>query len=188
MKQVTCQLQSITPYSQSRPHNEPKLNKEIAEDYEARTWKHRLHVDKASNEIFIPAIAMKNAISEAAKYLNMQIPGKGKSTYTKHFEAGVMPMTDKFLLGIKPDDVEGERLFLNSDGRRNGGTRVWKTYPIIPHWEIEATFAILDDVITEDIFRKVLEGAGQFIGIGRWRPRNNGMNGRFGIGRLDWTE
>ena len=28
----------------------------------------------------------------------------------------------------------------------------------------------------------------QFIGIGRWRPRNNGMYGRFTVDKVDWKE
>ncbi len=33
--------------------------------------------------------------------------------------------------------------------------------------------SMLDDIIDQDVFRVHLEDAGQFIGIGRFRPRNN---------------
>lgn len=85
---ATVTLTSQSPYSQSKPHSTPKLNKENANDYEARTWHQRLHVD--AEGVVIPAMAFKNCLSEAAKFTSKQIPGKGKATYTKHFDAGVL--------------------------------------------------------------------------------------------------
>jgi hypothetical protein len=179
-------LKSLSPYSQSRPHVTPKLDKEGADAYEQRTWKERLHTD-ANGEVFIPHAAFKNCLSEAAKYLSLQIPGKGKSTYTKHFEAGVMVLTPT-PLGIHKDEVTGETLYLNADGVRGSGKRVWRTMPLIPSWKGEVEFVVLDPTITEEVFRKVLEEAGRLIGIGRYRPRNNGIYGRFAIEKLVWTD
>ena len=119
------------------------------------------------------------------------MPSKGKATYTKNFEAGVMVATPASL-GINRDEVEMEALFLPSDGRRGGPKRVMKYYPIIPEWETEAEFVILDETVlqtsakdkTRTVFQDVLEGAGQFIGLGRFRPRNNGFYGRFNVGSI----
>lgn len=81
--------------SHSKPHCTPKPSKENAEDYEARTWQNRLHYDDEG--VYIPAMMLKNTIAAAAKFLSISIPGKGKSTYTKHFEAGVL-VTDQIPL------------------------------------------------------------------------------------------
>lgn len=184
MKKVIATLKSCSPYSQSRHHSEPKLEKESPKDYELRTWRYRLHTDKNGN-VYIPPMAFKNCIAEAAKYLSIQIPGKGKSTYTKHFEAGVLVM-DPVYLGIKADEVKGELLFLNADGKRGGGKRVDKMYPYIPEWQQDVTFYILDETITKDVFIEHLDQAGKFIGIGRFRPRNNGFYGRFEVLNVQW--
>lgn len=184
MKCAIATMESVSPYSQSRPHNLAKLDRENSADYEERTWRNRLHVNEAGN-VFIPPMAFKNCLSEAAKFLSLQIPGKGKATYTKHFEAGVLVM-DGLELPIKAEDAVGETLFLNADGKRGSGTRVWKTYPVIHAWEGDVTFWVLDETITEDVFRRVLTEAGNFIGIGRWRPRNNGMYGRFAVKAISW--
>lgn len=185
MKTAIAKLASVSPYSQSRHYTTEKLNKELARDYEARTWRDRLHADE-NGEVFIPPMSFKNCLSEAAKFLGVQIPGKGKSTYTKHFEAGVL-VTDALRLGIKRDDVKGEWLFVPSDGIRGSGKRVDKCFPIIPQWSGEVTFYVLDDTITEDVFKHHLEQAGAFIGIGRFRPRNNGFYGRFKVEALAWN-
>ncbi len=179
-------LKSLSPYSQSRAHVVPKLEKEGADAYEQRTWRHRLHTD-AEGMVFIPHSAFKNCLSEAAKYLSLQIPGKGKSTYTKHFEAGVMVLSPT-PLGVHRDDVEAEVLYLNADGVRGSGKRVWRTMPLIREWRGDVEFLIVDPMITEDVFRQVLDEAGRLIGIGRYRPRNNGIYGRFAVEKLVWSE
>ena len=183
---ATAKLKSISPYSQSKHIREPRKPKETAEDHEKRCWRERMHVDK-EGMVYIPPMAFKNCLSECAKYISLQIPGKSRTTYTKHFEAGVL-VTDFVELGIKETDVEGEWLFLNSNGTRGSGKRVDRCYPVIPNWQGTVVFYVLDETITQEVFAKHLTEAGRFIGIGRFRPRNNGFYGRFEVEELDWRE
>lgn len=185
MPAAVCKLKSVSPYSQSRHYIVPKGDKESPLEYCKRTWREHCHVN-ADGFVVIPPMAFKNALAEAAKYLSITVKGKGKATYTKHFEAGVLVM-DPLVLDIKRDDVEGEWLFLPSDGKRGSGSRVDKCYPIFREWAGTVTFHILDGTITEEIFRQVLEQCGQFIGIGRFRPRNNGYYGRFVVNEIKWV-
>lgn len=185
MKTAIVTIKGVSPYSQSRKYSTEKLEKENPPDYEARTWRDRLHVNEDGN-VFIPPMSFKNCLSEAAKFLAIQIPGKGKSTYTKHFEAGVL-VTDALVLPIKKEDVAGEWLFVPSDGMRGSGKRVDKCFPVIHSWGGEVTFYVLDETVTEDVFKHVLEQAGAFIGIGRFRPRNNGFYGRFKVESVRWS-
>lgn len=184
MKQAIVKLQGVSPYSQSKHYQTEKLSKELHKDYEARTWRDRMHSTE-DGYVFIPPMSFKNCLSEAAKFLSIQIPGKGKSTYTKHFEAGVL-VVDALVLDVKKDEVPGEWLFVPSDGIRGSGKRVEKCFPVIHQWQGEVTFHILDETVTEDVFKSVLEQAGAFIGIGRFRPRNNGFYGRFKVESIKW--
>jgi hypothetical protein len=177
-------LESISPYSQSRFHNVPREDKETADDHERRTWRERLHVNK-DGFVFIPPMSFKNMLSEAAKYLSMQVPGKGKSTYTKHFEAGILCM-DPVVLPFRKADIQEQWLHVPSDGQRGGTKRVLKCFPVIPEWIGDVTFHVLDPAISKDVFRKHLEEGGKFIGIGRFRPRNNGFYGRFQVKDVVW--
>lgn len=184
MKTAVVELKSTSAYSQSRHYTDPpKGDRETSKDYEARTWRERLHVK--DGYVFIPPMSFKNCLSEAAKFLGKQIPGKGKSTYTKHFEAGVLVLEGP-VLPIKKEDVPGEWLFVPSDGVRGSGKRVDKCFPVIPEWKALVTFYILDEAITEQVFTDHLQEAGRFIGIGRFRPRNNGFYGRFSIEGIEW--
>jgi len=187
MDVAKCFLRGISPYSQSKAHFTEKLPKEKADDYEDRTWRERLHVDEESGFVCIPPMAIKNCLSECAKYLSMQVVGKGKNTYTKHFEAGVL-VDRPLCLGIKKEDVKGELLFVSSDGRRGGGTRVRKYFPYIaPNWSGSVQVYLLDGTVTQDVFTTHLEEAGNFIGLGRFRPRNNGFYGRFSVEKIEWS-
>jgi hypothetical protein len=186
---LTATLQSMTPYSQSRHITTLKAGKEGFKDFEERTWKERLHVDE-NGWVFIPPMAFKNCVTEASKYLGMKIPGKQNATFTKHFEAGFFVL-DGLTLPLKPEDIKGEWLYVPSDGKRGGSKRVDKCFPVIHEWKGDVAFHILDETLlssckdddgqTMTVFEHHLREAGKFIGIGRFRPRNNGYYGRFNV-------
>ncbi len=189
MKTATASLKSVSPYSQSRYYEVEHKKGESHRDYETRTWRERMHVNEAGF-VFLPPMCFKNSMSEAAKYLGIKIPGKGKSTFTKHVEAGLL-VVDALVLPIKKEDVPGEWLFVPSDGKRGGGSRVVKCFPVIREWEGDVNFLILDETLLQTIdppglpemtaFEYHLREAGNFIGLGRFRPRNNGFYGRFQV-------
>ncbi len=187
MRVLNVTLRSASPYSQSRHYIKELEQGESQDDNYRRTWRNHLHADK-DGMVFIPPNSLKNCLSEAAKFMSISVPGKGKATYTKNFEAGIM-VAQAASLGVHKDKVEMEALFLPSDGRRGGPKRIMKYYPIIPEWETQAEFIILDETVLQSsvkdkartVFQEVLEGAGRFIGIGRFRPRNNGYYGRFEV-------
>ncbi len=182
-------LKSATPYSQSRnidPLEFPKKPKETHDAAEERLWRNRLHVN-ADGHVFIPATCFENAIREAAKRLAISVPGKGKTLYSKYFEAGIQ-IPEGITLSIKGDDVKGERLFVPSDGRPGGGKRVYKRFPRIDEWEGSLTIYVFDDLIPEAVFRKVLESSGFLVGIGRFRPQNRGFYGRYTVESFTWIE
>jgi hypothetical protein len=186
MHKAICKLKSVSPYGQSKYIQEKKSKNETHADMEERTWRQRMHVTE-TGEVFIPPMAFKNCLSEAAKYKSVQIPGKGKSTYTKHIEAGVMVL-DPLVLPIKAAEVSGLWLHVPSDGRRGGTKRVEKCFPMIPKWEGTVTFMICDELVNEEVFTDHLKDAGMFIGIGFFRPRNNGYWGRFEVESVKWID
>ena len=188
----TAKIQFLSPYCQSRYHSEPKLNKELPDDYEKRTWKNRLHLDEEDGKtIVIPGMAFANCIKEAAKFLGIQIPGKGKATWTKQFEAGIAVL-ENVSTGRTVDQAIEKRMFVPSTGVRGDGRRVMKSYPILaPTPEpviVEVPFIVTNDMITPEVFAHHLMQAGQMIGLGAFRVRNNGIFGRFKVLSIDWQE
>jgi hypothetical protein len=163
-----------------------KPRDETHEQFEERTWKERCHFDK-DDIVFIPPMSFKLCIGEAAKYKGIQIPGRGKERYTKHFEAGIL-VTEPVSLGVKKKDVQGEWQFVPADGKPGGGRRVWKCFPVFDSWEGDISFTVLDDIIDPETFLVHLQDAGQFIGIGRFRPANRGFYGRFLVDSVEWSK
>lgn len=181
MRTYEVSFKSSTPMSQGRSYERevPKQPKEGADDYEKRTWRNRLHINK-NGEVLIPPFAFKNCLDESAKFLSKQIPGKGKATYTKHFQSGVLVL-EPLNLGVKAEEVRGEWRFVPADGVPGSGKRVHKCFPVIDEWGGKVTFHVLDETITEDVLREHLEQAGLFIGVGSFRARNRGIWGRFEV-------
>jgi hypothetical protein len=157
------------------------------DDWEKKMWRETCNYRKKDKRIIIPPRALKLCVEATAKYLSIQIPGKGKATYTKHFRSGVM-VTDPVVLPQKRDNVQGEWVFVPADGKRGGSARVWKCYPTIEKWKGKATFYILDDTITEAIFEKFLREAGVLTGLGVYRPENGGEHGRFKVTKFVWKK
>jgi len=187
MKIAKFQIVGSGPYSQSRPYIKVKLEGEKEDDCENRTWRERVHAD-TDGRVFIPAMALKNALSEAAKYRAMKIAGQGSKTYTAKFESGVIVGEDMPIEpGFFKDKLECIRLFLPSDGRRGGGKRVWKNMPVFKNWTAQCEVVVIDEVIDEKVFKEHLAIAGKYIGIGYWRPSKNGQWGRFTYEGFSWT-
>ena len=186
MKKAIVRLESRSPYSQSRFHGTEKLEKELADDYERRTWKEKGHFG-SDGIMFVPPTAISGSLKEAAKYLSMQVPGKGKTTYTKHFEAGVL-ITEPLPIGYTRDTISENWVYANADGVKGSGKRVMRCFPTVHEWAGTVEYLILDEIITLPVFEKVLETAGTLIGIGQFRPRNGGYFGRYKGTITEWVD
>lgn len=189
MKIAKVLLEGTTPYSQSKHIDEsvhPFKPKEGKDEYENRNWMHRMHVT-SDGFVEIPSTCFANTLKSAARRLQIQVPGKGKTQYTKYFEAGI-DVASSLILDTKAADVPKDRLFVPSDGRPGGGKRVFRNFPRIDKWSGTVTFYILDDMINESVFTQVLRSAGMLVGIGRFRPENRGFYGRFSVKKVEWIE
>ena len=184
---ATATLTGISPLSQSRQHNEPKLEGETHDAYALRTWRKHLNISPASGNIIIPGHGMQQALVAAARYSSTQIPGQGKKTWTAKFASGIAILSD-IDTDISPDAAKMITISANADGVRGSGKRVPRHFPILYEWAATFEAHILDPIITEAVFRDMLETAGMFIGIGRFRPEKAGQNGRWKVTDLKWAD
>jgi len=178
---VDCDLIGTAPLGFSRAIQSVKNHGESSAAFEERTWRERMHVD-ADGYCYIPPTALKNCLADIAKYRSDSVPGKGKKTYTKYFESGLL-VTQPLSLGVKASEVVGTRLHVPSDGKRGGGTRVWRVFPTLPQWKTHATIYVLEPMLIDKVakVKEYLEDAGKFIGLMFFRPARNGFWGRFRI-------
>jgi hypothetical protein len=183
-------LEGITPMYQSKWNTAPKLNGESPADYEVRTWRSKTNTEQRDGieEVFIPGSAIRQMLYDASKYSKKQIPGQGKATWSKKFEAGVAALSHAYL-GIDLQSLTYSVLQVPPSGVRGDGKRVTKYFPVIPKgWRTEVEIHILDPMITEPVFSEMIVTGGMFIGFGSFRPQKLGQYGRFQLVNLVWED
>src|SRR5258708_125848 len=113
---------------------------------------------------------------------------QSNSTWGKKFESGIMIDGD-ISLGIRVEDLIERPVYVNADGVRGSGKRVWRRFPeIAKGWTAEFVVYILDDEITQEVFEKFVRRAGLFIGIGQYRPQNQATNRQFSFPSIQFHE
>jgi hypothetical protein len=181
---ATITLSSVSPYSQSRKHDLPKLKGEADAAYNERTW--RDHLSVLNGSVVIPKFGLHSCITSAAKYSKRKIVGQGNATWTAKFAAGIVLFEDA-VLNIDPATVDWIDINSHVTGIRGSGKRVTRRFPIMDNWATTFDIHVLDPIITQEIMTEMLEIAGLFVGIGRYRPENQGSNGRFQMTKIIWT-
>lgn len=182
MYRITVTVKGISPLSQSRMHATPFLERESHADYDLRTWREKCNYDSDGN-VFVPAMAMKQAMDAAAKRLAIPDPDNKRASLTKFFVSDVI-CERHLLIGIKKDAMPSITINANSDGVRGSGKRVLRTFPQTPYWGGSTSFLVMDEKITKDVFERVIRAAGQSIGVGQFRPERGGLNGRWEVVKL----
>ena len=60
-----------------------------------------------------------------------------------------------------------------------------KYFPTFRDWCAELRIEILDDIINDDVFERVITEAGKFVGLGVFRPESGGYYGRFSVESIE---
>lgn len=184
MNDLTFRLTGASPIMFGKPVFEKKGSDETHDQFEERAWRNKVATNE-EGQVYIQPFALKNALESAGSRLSMKLTKS--ATYTKLLRQGVLVVNP--LLLFKPgtttpvtiEDVKPLPLFVPSDGKRGGKTRVMRVFPELRGWWCEATITALDGRLTREVVMKHLEEAGKFIGFGSMRVENGGINGRFSV-------
>lgn len=173
----------VSPLMFGTKHNEQKQHQETHDQFEQRTWKHKVRQDE-NGQVYIAPFALKNALEDAGKRLQMKLTGK--STYTKLFVQGTLVTKPLLLFRMdgKPvtiDDVKPVTIFSPVGGQRGDKRRVDRIFPELRNWQCDAEIELFDDRLTDEIVRRHVEEIGMYIGFGSMRVANGGINGRFSV-------
>jgi hypothetical protein len=186
MYRATVTIRGIAPLSQSRQHYTEFLDGESHEEYDRRTWREKCNYDK-NGVVFVPAMAFKQALDVAAKRLEIPDPDNKRAKMTKNFISDVI-CEDHLSLGLKKDDMPSISINANVDGVRGSGKRVRRQFPQTPEWGGKTSFLVVESKIKPEMFEKVIRYAGRSIGVGQFRPEKGGINGRFEVVKVEYTE
>lgn len=184
MYRAIVTIKGIAPLSQSRKHHTPFLEGESHEAYDARTWREKCNYGD-DGIVYVPAMAFKQAMDNAAKRLAIPDPDNKRASFTKYFVSDVI-CEAHMPIGIAKDDMPSIRINANSDGVRGSGKRVIRTFPQTQNWGGTTSFLIMEEKITRAIFERVIQTAGRSIGVGQFRPEKGGVNGRFEVIKIEY--
>ena len=112
--------------------------------------------------ICTPAIHIESALISSASEFPM--PGKRRKSLKEVFLAGIY-VEPKMIPHKYTDwvvDIQPVRI-------QKG--RIMRGRPRFDRWELEFTINVMDERITEDVLKEVLQNAGISKGIGDYRPR-----------------
>lgn len=154
-------VKGVSPLLQNKyiPQDNNKSKKKGAqyiplEDAEAVLYK------DGKGKISQPAIHFEAAMIKAAANFKFS----GKKTYKEPFKAGVFVTPD--LIHHKNDkwEVDLQPAVVNR-------SRIMRSRPRFDNWELDFDVEIIDERITGDTVKRILEEAGKYNGIGDQRPR-----------------
>lgn len=181
MKQYNVKIKGVTPYMQHR-----------MDDQKLEAWeKNRGHIherpDIAHTDVvraefhcyrnnngccYIPSDQIRGSLINAGSYVKAKVGGRSKSM--KQIVAAMFMVYPEQI--VLPDyDVIDKRSGVNHKVK----ARIITIRPRWNNWEAEFTLEISERSITTETVKSILEYAGDYVGIGSFRPTHNGMFGRF---------
>lgn len=129
---------------------------------------------KYEDKVCIPAVYLKNCITEASK--QFKITGKGKSTYSKLVASTVDISPD--MIELKAGKYEVFRISAVNPMTKG---RMMTERPRFNKWGAEFEIIVNDPAVPVEVLNEILEHAGKYVGVGDWRPEKKGMHGKFMI-------
>lgn len=182
MKVIEVEIVGTSTLGFGRKGESEKRNSNETEDqFGLRTYREKCHVVD-NGEVFLNPIGLKKSIETACSRIGESVPGKGKSQWTKFVKSGIN-CNEPILLGIKVDKIPYKKLYVPSNGKVGGGSRVWRYFPIMDKWGGKARIEVIDESIPVEKIEEWLIYAGQYCGVGVFRPssQSGGWWGRFKV-------
>jgi len=179
-KEIKVRIRGTSDYIQHGrpPESEGEENNRISgeKDY-SKDWQKAVYRDEKIG-CYIPAKHFQATLKKSG--VDFKIKGKGRKTYKDRMDAAVVVTPEKIPFTPKKKEPD----YVHEDWGKippRTGSMVWITRPAFKEgWEAEFSLLILDDQISKNIIKEILANAGQFYGIGDWRPHF----GRFEVVKL----
>ena len=164
MNKIEVSIKGIAPLLQHRFHVEeedPKWTELTGfKDYSEDVLK-ALYVD-GDGVIYQPADHIWGAMCKAAS--NFKIPGKGKKTYKDLIKSACFVYPDVIPHNLQTWEVDRRPVVIQR-------ARIVRERPRFDAWELDFEIHVMDKQLPVDAVKKILDHAGNYNGIGDFRPR-----------------
>lgn len=186
MKKFKVTIKSHTPYMQHRMDDialdEWEKNRgmiierqDVAKEDLVRAEYHSYKDDKG---FYIPSAHIKGALINAGAMSKSKM-GNAKKSMKNIVAAMFFIEEEKLRL---PDKFEIDK---QSAVNKVKKARIVVVRPRWNDWEVTFTLIVDNDTITKQTIEEIVKNAGNYIGIGSFRPTNNGSFGRFTLEKLE---
>jgi hypothetical protein len=136
------------------------------------------HAYEDKDGFYIPSEQIRGSLINAGAFVKSKVGNAKKSM--KNVVAAMFSIDEEKLRLPKEFEID-KRSAVN----RAIKARVITIRPKWNVWEAEFTLNVDNDTITAPTIKQLLEYAGDYVGIGSFRPTNNGQFGRFEL--VDFT-
>jgi len=139
---------------------------------DAEEWKKTIYYNPEVG-VYLPAMVFEGCLKNAAKQFKIT----GRATATKYVESGFFCIDEylSFLVDGKPiKTLDDERIHIDKRSVKNPSTRGrnMRYRAKFDNWESKfKAIVTADDYIKHDLLEGIIEYAGNYIGVGDYRPR-----------------
>ena len=180
-------IKSLQPVLWNRDKREIRLELKTIKKTELEEWEEQNWVKKADFEgkfpsngekidnrkVFMPPEWFKQVLVAACKKTRLvpHFETRKSATYTDYISSTIIDSNNPVCL-VK--DLEYYGAYVNGQGGRVGGGKVWRIRPKLTEWN--HTFKMIDPFgrMSKDELKELLDYAGAFVGIGDNRKNNFG--------------
>lgn len=185
MKTYKVEIKGVTPYMQHR------MDDKKLEDWEKERGKIIERDDIAKEDLiraefhcyrngkcFIPAEHIRGSLINAGAFVKAKVGNSRKSM--KNIVAAMF-----FIEPLQIEIPDFDEIDKRSAVNRNIKGRIIVVRPKWNNWKAKFNLIVDNDTITDKTIESIIEYAGKYVGIGSFRPTNNGMFGRFEIVKFE---
>lgn len=185
MKQYSVEIVGVTPYMQHRMDDEKlenweknrKLIIEREDISKGDQYRAEFHSYNDEEGFYIPSEHIVSSLINAGALVKSKV-GNGKKSM-KNIVAGMFSIKEQKIRLPKQYQID-KRSAVN----RNMKARIIVIRPKWDEWKAKFTLIVDNDTLTTETIQQIIVYAGQYIGIGSFRPTNNGMFGRFNLSKI----
>jgi hypothetical protein len=186
MQKYKVKVSSITPYLQHRMDNEQleewEKNRglllersDVSKEDNVRAEFHSYRDDEG---FYIPTEHIRGSFINAGAMVKSKVGNAKKSM--KNIVAAMFFIEEEKLPLPKEYEID-KRSAVNHKVK----ARIVVIRPRWDNWKGEFTLLVDNDTITKDTIEAIIKNAGNFVGIGSFRPTANGYFGRFKLDKLE---
>jgi hypothetical protein len=159
----------------------PKETKETYMEYEERTYKLKAH--SKDGVCILPGIWIKKSLARSQVRGNCEVPpaGRSRGSLKTQVIAGVMVSDAATIMKDgKPYPVDDLVMFKKGVSIKKD--KILRIRPLLSTpWSATLKITLVDNALTEDKIRTMLDWCGFYDGLGDWRVSKGGIFGRYEV-------